>query len=219
LENSTNQAKSPQTKTYTKRKRINFKLAFYGLSIIIILALSTATVDLYNANQAQRQQLTFALAESSNDASVAIFQFVGEYNQQSLRLNQTLSSSLQFDVNTKSIAAQDFLIIMGEVANHHYNSLVQYLGRIQSLTSFVNQTTYDRIEQIVGFAMAQVDTMDQEDNFTLLATNVPVHVNQLNDILGINSNSRGLPGIARSFQMMSNYYYYNGQGGETWTPP
>ena len=171
--------------------------------------MSTATVYLYNANQAQQKQLTNALADSTNDASEAISHFVDEYRQQFYYNLNIQFSNFSLDATTKSVVALIFMSTMYGIAENGYSDLEEYFARIQSLTNYVNASAYNQIENIVYVAMGQVDTFGRNDSFTMLATDVPTRANQLYDLLGLGIQSgdeRGLPGIAQSFQMMSDYY-------------
>lgn len=189
------------------------RYVIYGLSLILIIVLSTSTGLFYLSNQSLQKDLDSnrlqELSWAANDVNNCIGLFVGRYYDQFQTMNYSLNYDPQADNASKLQNAYDVLKILRNTAIEVYGDFKNYIQRIELLTNDVNRTAYENIFQTVYTALGQLYSIDHNYTGNKWMLGVSQLLGQFYNIIGIDKMrlpTSGLLAIAANFQNL----------GESW---
>jgi hypothetical protein len=205
------------TSSVQETGRSRGKYVIYGLSLILIIVLSTSTALFYLSNQSLQKDLDSSrlqeLSWAANDVNNCIGLFVGRYYDQFQTMNYTINYNTQADNASKLQNAYDVLKILRNTAIEVYGNFKNYIQRIELLTNNVNQTAYENISQTVYTALGQLHSIDHNYYYPNYTGNqwmlgVSQLLGQFYNIIGIDKEvglpTSGLLAIAANFQNLGN---------------
>jgi hypothetical protein len=199
------------------------RYVIYGLSLILIIALSTSTTLFYLLNQSLQKDLdTNRLQELSwtaQDIDTCIGLFVGRYYDQFSHLKYILNSTPQADNASKSQKVNDVQAILRTTAVEVYGDFENYIQRIETLTNNANRTAYENISKTVYAALGEVGQLGWNYTGNDWGLEVFQLMGQLYYIIGADKiieppPASGLLAIAENFQSLSTWW-----GGYNAPPP
>lgn len=188
------------------------RYVIYGLSLILIIALSISTTLFYVSNQSLQKDLDSnrlqELSWTANDVDNCLRLFVGRYYDQFSTMNYTLDHNPQADNASKLQKVNDVLTILRNTAIEVYGNFRNYIQRIELLTNNANRTAYENISETVYAALGEVVVVGQNYNGNDWMLEVFQLMGQLYNIIGIDkiigSPTSGLLAIAENFQNLGN---------------